>query len=333
MRAALAAQPAFASGNVAGREALLAEARSAEGVAMLAAERAYMDLADTDDVAPSTGLRTSEHEVVSLPDANTIRLYVTRPDTREALACVYYIHGGGMATLSCTYGTFRAFARLVAAQGVCVVMVDFRNCVAASSVPEVAPYPAGLNDCLSGLRWVHAHASELGVDPTRVVVAGESGGGNLTFATAMALKRDGDLSLVAGLYALCPFTLGQWPDERFPSSSEYADLLADVTGNRARVAYGLAAFNARDPLAWPGFATADDLVGLPPTVVSVNEFDPLRDEGVSLYRRLLAAGVDARGRVVLGTTHATELDPRVCPELSRDTARDLAALARGAARA
>ena len=57
--------------------------------------------------------------------------------------------------------------------------------LAPSSAPEVAPFPAGLNDCVSGLKWVAAHADELGIDPTRIVVAGESGGGNLTLATGL----------------------------------------------------------------------------------------------------------------------------------------------------
>jgi len=59
-------------------------------------------------------------------------------------------------------------------------------------------------------------------------------------------------------------------------------------------------------------------------VISVNECDPLRDEGIAFYRLLLAAGVAARGRVVLGTMHATELIPIVCPEITASTARDLA---------
>ena len=54
-----------------------------------------------------------------------------------------------------------------------------------------------------------------------------------------------------------------------------------------RIGYGIEAFDSRDPLAWPGFATRDDVDGFPPTVVSVNECDPLRDEGVAFYRLLL----------------------------------------------
>ncbi len=66
---------------------------------------------------------------------------------------------------------------------VAVAMVDFRNCLQASSAPEVEPFPAGLNDCVSGLKWVAENHSALGVDPARIIVAGESGGGNLTLAT------------------------------------------------------------------------------------------------------------------------------------------------------
>jgi acetyl esterase/lipase len=61
--------------------------------------------------------------------------------------------------------------------------------------------------------------------------------------------------------------------------------------------------------------------------VSVNECDPLRDEGVAFYRLLLAAGVPARGRVVLGTMHATELHPTLCPEITQVTASDIVAFA------
>ncbi len=82
-------------------------------------------------------------------------------------------------------------------------------------------------------------------------------------------------------------------------------------------------------MAWPGLATVDDVAGLPPTIISVNECDPLRDEGIEFYRLLLEAGVEARCRQVMGTMHGTEMFPLVCPEISRDSARDLAAFCRG----
>ncbi|MDH2904046.1 MAG: alpha/beta hydrolase fold domain-containing protein [Actinomycetota bacterium] len=310
------------------REAMLAETTTPEALSAVATSVAFTELCDNEEVAPSNGLRFHTFEVESSPDANTILLQTIRPDNDEKVACVYYIHGGAMATLSSFYGNYRAWARIVAAQGVAVVLVEFRNSILASKVPEVAPYPAGLNDCVAGLRWTHDHADLLGIDPGRITVAGESGGGNLTLATALALKRDGNLELVRGLYALCPFITGMWPDERFPSSIENDGIFIYVRGNRGAMGYGMSAYDAHDPLAWPGFATADDVAGFPPTVISVNECDPLRDEGIAFYRLLLSAGVSARARQVMGTMHATELIPILCPEITRDTARDLAAFAR-----
>jgi len=185
---------------------------------------------------------------------------------------------------------------MIAANGVAVAMVDFRNAIAPSSVPEVAPFPAGLNDCVSGLKWVHANSAKLNIDPTRIIVAGESGGGNLTLATGLKLKRDGDLGLIKGLYALCPYIAGEWPQPQYPSSIENNGILIDLHNNRGAMGYGIEAFHDRNPLAWPAFATAEDVAGLPPTVISVNECDPLRDEGISFYRLLMHNGVRARCR-------------------------------------
>ena len=72
-------------------------------------------------------------------------------------------------------------------------------------------------------------------------------------------------------------------------------------------AYDPTGQHAQDPLCWPYFATAEDLAGLPPHVITVNELDPLRDEGMAYYRKLLGAGVRAVGRVNLGLTHGAEL--------------------------
>ena len=144
---------------------------------------------DSEEAAPSAGLSVTTTEFTSDPDDNTVKLQVIRPESEVALPGVYYIHGGGMATMSCFDGMYRGWGKHIAANGVVVVMVDFRNCVTASSSPEVAPFPAGLNDCVSGLRWVAGHAADFGIDPTRIVVAGESGGGDLTLATGLRRAR------------------------------------------------------------------------------------------------------------------------------------------------
>ncbi len=310
--------------DVRSREEMLALATTPRAIEAVAATVAFAALCDNEEVAPSRGLRFRTHDVLSSPDGNTIKLQCVRPDNEEIVSCVYYIHGGGMATLSSFYGNYRAWARLIAAHGVAVVLVEFRNSILASGVPEVAPYPAGLNDCVAGLKWTHGHAAELGIDASRITVAGESGGGNLALATALKLKRQAELGLIKGIYALCPYINGEWPDERYPSSVENNGIFINVHGNHGALGYGIDAYEARDPLAWPGFATREDVTGLPRTVISVNECDPLRDEGIAFYRLLLSAGVSARGREVLGTMHGTELIPILCPEISHDTARDLA---------
>lgn len=314
--------------DVPDRQTLLDEASSPAAQQARDAFRSVMDLCDTEEAAPSAGLRVSRDAIPSQPDGNTVNLQVIRPDSDEVVACVYYIHGGGMSSLSCFDGMYRGWGKLVAANGVAVVMVDFRNSVSPSSVPEVAPFPAGLNDCLSGLHWVVAHADELRVDPARIVVAGESGGGNLALATGLSLRRSGQLDLIKGLYALCPYIAGQWPHPDSPSSTENNGILLDLHSNRGAMGYGIEAFEERNPLAWPSFATTDDVAGFPPTVINVNECDPLRDEGINFYRLLLRAGVPARCRQQMGTMHGTEIFTIACPDVSRDTARDLAAFAR-----
>jgi acetyl esterase/lipase len=310
--------------SVESREELLRVETTPEALARYRSMANILDSMDGEDVAPSGSLKSQALTVPSEPDGNTIRLQIDMPIGQERLPCVYYIHGGAMQILSCINGNYRAWARLIAAHGVAVVMVDFRNCVLPSSVPETAPFPAALNDCVSGLRWLHAHAGQLGIDARRIVVAGESGGGNLAIATALKLKREDNLAIIRGIYALCPYIAGEWPLSLNPSSTSNNLILMDTHHNRGRMAYGIDAFLARDPLAWPGFASENDVRGLPPVMISVNECDPLRDEGVNFYRLLLRAGVAARCREVLGTTHAAELFPRVCPDLSSDAAHSLA---------
>jgi acetyl esterase len=316
-------------GDVASRDALLAEEQTDAAKARVAMLETMFKMCDNEDVAPSKGLKITTESFRSEPDGNTIKVQYIRPDTSERLPCVIYLHGGGMQYFSAFDGMYKAWGRIIAAQGVAVAMVDFRNAIRASSAPEVAPFPAGLNDCVSGVRWVASHADRLNIDPKKIIVAGESGGGNLTLATGLKLKREGDIGAIKGLYALCPYIAGQWPLPQNPSSSENNGILIELHSNRGAMAYGIEAFKAKNPLAWPSFASDDDVRGLPATVIHVNECDPLRDEGINFYRLLLKNGVKARCRQAMGTTHGIELFAIACPDISYDTARDIAAFCKG----
>ena len=309
--------------NATTREEILAEQETEEAIQGKAVMEMINNSPHYKEVVTDEGLITSTKEFTSSPDGNNIKIQYIRPDTDEKLPCVYYIHGGGMMISSCFDELYAAWGRCMARQGVAVAMVDFRNAMWASSAPEIAPFPAGLNDCVSGLKWIHANAEELNIDNEQIIIAGESGGGNLTIATGLKLKQDGDIGLIKGLYALCPYIAGHWPLPENPSSEENEGILLSLHTeqefSQGALIYGIDAYKNKDPLAWPSFATADDVKGLPKTYIIVNECDPLRDEGVNFYRLLREADVDAQCRQVMGSVHGTEIFLG-CIEISDETA-------------
>jgi acetyl esterase/lipase len=325
IKALLGELPLAAPPKVESREALLAAMSQARPNPDAPTFMSVLAAGDYETISPRDGVEVRSETIVSQPDGNSIKLQIITPAGRGPRPCVYYIHGGGMMALSCYDPNYAAWGRMIARQGVTVVMVDFRNALTPSSAPEVAPYPAGLNDCVSGFRWVRANAAGLNIDPARVIIAGESGGANLSLATALRLKQAGELDGLKGVYLMCPYLAGEWPAAEGSSALTNAGVLMDLRGDYGAVVYGHEAFLARDPMAWPGFATEADLRGFPPVVVNVNECDPLKDDGVELYRKLLNAGVGARCRELLGTIHGTEVFLLPCPDVSRDVARDLAA--------
>jgi acetyl esterase len=313
--------------NVPSREAMLAGMAQAAAAPAKPSMMTVLAQADYEKVSPLSGVESRTQTIDSAPDGNAIKLQIITPEGQGPWPCVYYIHGGGMMVGSCYDPPYPAWGRMIARNGAVVVMIDFRNCMLPSSTPDIGPFPAGLNDCISALRWVRDNTAALGVDPARIVVSGESGGANLAVATAMSLKRSGELSAVKGLFLMCPYTAGEWPGKPGSAALENAGILVDMRSNAGAMAYGIEAFDRRDPLAWPGFATEEDFAGLPPTIIHVNECDGLRDDGVKLFRTMLRAGVSVRCRQLMGTTHGTEAFVILCPEISRETARDIVALA------
>lgn len=89
---------------------------------------------------------------------------------------------------------------------------------------------------------------------------------------------------------MCPYISGNYPSEKYPSTVQNQGILLHLDGSAPHM-YGKAAYEARDACAWPVFASIDDLRGLPPVFVSLNECDPLKDEGLEFYRKCLQAGV------------------------------------------
>ena len=269
----------------------------------------------------------SRTEVIGGVDDNDIALYIHVPaQAGGPLPAVVHIHGGGMAILGASDGNYVRWRDELAATGLVVVGVEFRN--TAGKLGRY-PFPAGLNDCASGLQWTHAHRDELGI--SKIVISGESGGGNLSLATTLKAKQDGFLDAVDGVYSQCPFILGQYADKDPALPSLWENEGYYVEGNMmtalARL-YCPDGSNDSNPLAWPYHASVSDLEGLPPHVISVNELDVLRDEGLAYYRKLLAAGVPATSRTINGTVHATDCLLRdALPDVYLTTVHDIHAFA------
>jgi acetyl esterase/lipase len=264
-------------------------------------------------------------------DGGDVVLHLFRPAGDDTtLPCVVYVHGGGMTILDADNAVHQQWARDLAATGLVVVVPAFRN----AWTPEGAnPFPAGLDDVGTALDWVHDHRADLGI--SRIVLQGESGGANLVLAATIKAKRDGRLDRIDGVYAMVPYISGGygWSTERklaeLPSMVENEGYYLNTSMMDLLVAvYDPTGENAENPLAWPYFATAEDLEGLPPHMVSANELDPLRDEGVAYARKLQRAGVSVVGRVNLGLTHAAEMSWReAAGDAYRATVRDIHAFA------
>jgi acetyl esterase len=151
-------------------------------------------------MALSQEVENSE-QVIKGKDDNDIKLYISKPKGQSGeLPCILHTHGGGMSILQATEPNCINWRDQMAATGLVVVGVEFRNtCGAIGDEQGRNAFPAGLNDCFSALEWVNANKSTLNI--SHVVISGESGGGNLSIATTMKAKQEGKSSLVQGTYA------------------------------------------------------------------------------------------------------------------------------------
>jgi acetyl esterase len=202
-----------------------------------------------------------------------------------------FFHGGGFVVgdLDTHDAPCRALCRTL---DVHVLSVEYRL------APEF-PFPAGIEDAQAALRYALASAAELGADPTRVVIAGDSAGGNLAaVATQQAALRGEPLPSLQLLIYPAVDSSKDWPSvDRF--SEGFFLTRADI--HQFRKQYFGNFRDLRDPRASP--LLAPDLRGLPPAVIITAAFDPLRDEGEAYARALEAAGVRTRLYRTPGLTH------------------------------
>jgi acetyl esterase len=208
-----------------------------------------------------------------------VRIYT--PDLEGPLPLLLYFHGGGFVV--CNLDTHETICRLLSNEAGCIVIsVDYRL------APE-HPYPAAVEDCLAATRWAAEHAGELGGDPARIAVAGDSAGGNLAAVVALRARDEGEPGL-RGQLLVYPIT-----DHYEPGTPSYFENAEGYFLTRKGMQwffdhYLEEGFNREDPHVFP--LRAAELAGLPPALVITAEYDPLRDEGVRYAESLREAGVD-----------------------------------------
>ena len=249
--------------------------------------------ADLASIRASGGEPEPVHEVTNLTipgPGGELPLRLYRPAGERPQPVLLYFFGGGwvLGTIDTADGVSR---RLANSSGALVAVAGYRL------APE-HPFPAAVEDCYAAVCWVAEHAAEIGADPARLAVGGDSAGGNL--AAGVALRaRDGGPAL-AGQILVYPNT-DQLADDESMRAADDPFLFNRHSVGWYRQHYLANPGDAASPLASP--LRAQSLAGLPPALVITAEYDPLRDQGEAYARRLAADGVQAELSRYPGMAH------------------------------
>jgi len=258
--------------------------------------------------------RTHVAEIADL-STGRVALRVYHPKPTHTLPVIVFAHGGGWVLGSIDTAD-EACRRLANASGCAVVSVEYRL------APE-ARNPAPVEDMLEALRFLPLIAAERRLDLRRVSVAGESSGAHIALSTALLARDALDYELAAQLL-VCPAL------DRRLSTTSWATYGEHYVPRRAQMAWMWDLYLGEDDqflAGAPDPATAD-VSGLPPTVLVIAEYDPLRDEALELTRRVKAAGgtlelIDCAGQIHPVFAHAPAVE--ACDRYLKQAGRAVAA--------
>ena len=239
-----------------------------------------------------SGVTTTEQTITQ--DGHTVKLYIMKPEHVSGKPGVLlFIHGGVWIV-----GNFanhqRLLRDLVVGSGQVGVFVEYTPLPAAK-------FPTQLEECYAALKWVAEHAGEFGADGSRIAVAGNSVGGNMTAALALMAKERGGPKLSYQVL-LIPATDASVDTESYRTYGT-GRFLARAFMKYGWDLYAPDAKTRENPYVSPLRAKAEQLKGLPPALVITAENDPLRDEGEAYARRLKDAGVEVAAVRYNGTIH------------------------------
>jgi acetyl esterase/lipase len=288
-------------------EAILAPAAQAAAADGSSSERGWKEvreeselgLAMLNDMSPPVpGVSSTDYDLERDDGARiALRWYV--PDETDCTSAVVYLHGGGMICGSVDLYE-PVVAAYVAASGVRMLAVDYR-------VAPEHPHPTPVEDCFAALGWLREHAADLAIDPDRIAVMGDSGGGGLAAGVAL-LARDRGTPLAQQILVypmlddrnttpdpeLVPFAAWTYDSNRIG----WTALLGESTGGD-------------DVPTYAAPAREQDLTRLAPAYIEVGELDIFRNEDIDYARRLGAAGVSVELHVHPGAPHGFD---RMAPE-------------------
>ncbi|MBI1397273.1 MAG: alpha/beta hydrolase fold domain-containing protein [Betaproteobacteria bacterium] len=256
------------------------------------AREAYRTRIKRLDVKEETIHHWEDRQIPGPDTPITIRVYQPRERAAgEKLPVLVWFHGGGFVIGD--LDTHDSACRRLAKEGDClVVAVHYRL------APE-AKFPAAVEDSMAAVRWVATHGDEIGADPHRIGVGGDSAGGNLAAVCALIARDEGSPKLSHQLL-IYPCTA---PEPETRTHKQFAEGYL-LTRNTITWFYRQYLRSARDTGDFRfGPLIADDVSNLPPAFVLVAGFDPLRDEGVQYANRLIEAGNDTTLVNMAGMIH------------------------------
>ena len=238
---------------------------------------------------PPPGVTTVDRMIPGAAGAIKARVYTPTTGSKPFPVIVYY-HGGGwvIATIDTYDGGARALSMMAKA---IVVSVEYRK------GPE-SKFPAAHDDAFAAYKWALAHAGAIGGDSSRMALAGESAGGGLAVATAIAV-RDAKLPMPKFVLSVYPIAQSDTMTASYKENAEAKPL------NRAMMSWFFAQYvrTAADRMDPRIDLVNADLKGLPPVMIINAQIDPLRSDGEMLESKLKAAGVTVSRKVYSGVTH------------------------------
>lgn len=233
--------------------------------------------------------------------APEVEIWIYRPRGLEsALPCILHIHGGGYVAGDAS-GNEAMHRPMAADLGCCIVSVNYRL------APETR-FPGGVEDCYAALAWLVAHAAEVGIDPGRIGVMGESAGGGLAAALALLVRDRGEYVLTFQ-HLIYPMI-----DDRTCVDPRPHPYVGEFVWTPHNNHFGWSSLLGTEPggegvSPYAAAARAEDLTGLPPAFISTGSLDLFLEENLEYARRLLRSGVAVELHVYPGGFHAFNVSP------------------------